>query len=273
MRRCGLPLRRQGATLVCPTGHSYDVARSGYVNLLQPQDRRSLRPGDSRQAAMARRRLFERGLLEPQVGQLLEAVAALELPARPAVLDVGCGEGSFLGALAGEREVAAHGLDISAAAVDLAARRDGSATWVVANADLSLPYAAGCFDLLLSLTARLNPREFWRVLADGARLLVAVPGAEDLMELRQALLGAAVLRDRLAPAVSRLESHFELASQSVLRYSVLLDAAAIHDLLAATYRGARNRERARLAGLGELRVTMSRQLASFSPRARPPAGP
>ena len=32
-------------TQVCPRGHAFDVARSGYVNLLQPQDRRS--PGQS----------------------------------------------------------------------------------------------------------------------------------------------------------------------------------------------------------------------------------
>ena len=39
VRNCHLPLARDGRRLVCAGGHSFDVARSGYVNLLQPQDK------------------------------------------------------------------------------------------------------------------------------------------------------------------------------------------------------------------------------------------
>jgi hypothetical protein len=31
-------------------GHSFDIARSGYINLLQPQERRARRPGDATDA-------------------------------------------------------------------------------------------------------------------------------------------------------------------------------------------------------------------------------
>ena len=53
---------RRDRTLVCPAGHSYDVARSGYVNLLQPQDRRSAAAGDSRVAIDARESLLAIGV-------------------------------------------------------------------------------------------------------------------------------------------------------------------------------------------------------------------
>ena len=39
--------------MICPRGHSFDVARSGYINLLQPQERRSRNPGDSADAVAA----------------------------------------------------------------------------------------------------------------------------------------------------------------------------------------------------------------------------
>src|SRR5262249_5089877 len=77
-------------------------------------------------------------------------------------------------------------------------------TWVVANADRFLPYEPGSFDLVLSLDARLNAGEIRRVLATTGRLLVAVPAPDDLVELRAAVLGEGVLRDRLARAAELL---------------------------------------------------------------------
>jgi len=65
VRDCGEPLERRGRSLVCPRGHSFDLARSGYANLLQPQDRRSKRPGDAPEAVEARRRLLDAGYGEP----------------------------------------------------------------------------------------------------------------------------------------------------------------------------------------------------------------
>jgi 23S rRNA (guanine745-N1)-methyltransferase len=269
VRGCGAPLSRDDGALVCPRGHRFDRARSGYHNLLQPQERRSRRPGDSVAALAARRRLFDRGHGDWLLPHLLAAIDALRLPPGAAVLDVGCGEGFYLGTLARERRIDAHGLDISAPAVDLAARRYPGATWIVGNADRTLPYAAGAFDLALALTSRVNPEELRRVLAPAATatdaapaaavarhaaggfLLLAVPAADDLVELRAAVLGEGRLRDRLRPALASLAAHFELVRHVTVRTRLRLDAAAARDLLAATYRGVRHRERRRADGLLE----------------------
>jgi 23S rRNA (guanine745-N1)-methyltransferase len=273
VRGCGAVLTRGERRLACARGHSFDLARSGYCNLLQPQDRRSRQPGDSPAAVAARRRLFDHGHGDWLLPHLHEAVASLGLPPEAAVLDVGCGEGFYLGSLAEHHGWEAHGLDISTAAVDLAARRWPGATWVVANADRFLPYAAGSCRLALCLTARLNPPELRRILAAAPApavgyLLIAVPGADDLVELRAAVLGEGVRRDRLAPAAAALAADFELIGQAVVRQRLHLSAADLHDLLAATYRGARTRQRDRAAGLAAMEVTASRELAWFRPRPR-----
>jgi 23S rRNA (guanine745-N1)-methyltransferase len=269
VRGCGAPLAREAGALRCPRGHAFDLARSGYCNLLQPQDRRSRQPGDSPAAAAARRRLADRGIERPLIDDLLAAVAALPLPSHPAVLDVGCGEGAALGALAGRREIEAHGLDISAPALDLAARRYPHATWIVANADRALPYAAASFSLALSLATPRNAAELRRVLAPRGWLLVGVPGADDLIELREALLGRGDLRERLPAALAALDGGFELVSRHTTRHRVNLDAAALDDILTATYRGARASQRQRRADLsarGSLEVTLSRDLACLRAR-------
>ena len=261
VRGCGQLLTRGERAVSCPRGHAFDVARSGYVNLLQPQDRRSAMPGDRPEAAVARRRLYAAGHGEPLLAALRAQLDVCPLPTCPTVLDVGCGEGFLLGALAAERPLEAHGLDLSAPAIDLAARRYPGAAWVVANADRLLPYADGSFDVVLVVSARLNPQELRRVIAPEGRLLVATPAPDDLVELRGALLGEPLERDRLARALATLAPAFTLEARAGARDVVTLDAAAIRDVLAATYRGARHSQRARLDDLGGMRVTMSHDVA------------
>ena len=262
VRDCGAPLERQGRSLACPRGHSFDLSRSGYANLLQPQDRRSRNPGDPREAVEARRRLLDAGYGEPLLRALLEEVDRLDLPAGAAVLDVGCGEGYYLGSIARERGVEAYGIDLSAAAIDLAARRYPGATWTVANADRSIPCASGAFDLVLSIDARLNESEMRRVLKPAGRLLVAVPGPDDLVELRTATLGEGRLRERLEGTAGRLARDFELEERRAVRASARLGPEALRDALVATYR-LRESRRDRLAALDGLAVTLSHDLARF----------
>src|SRR6266568_625653 len=90
VRECHQPLRREERRFVCACGHAFDIARSGYVNLLQPNERRSRNPGDSAEAVAARRRLHDRGLLEPIL------LAVRTMASGDDVLDVGCGDGYWL---------------------------------------------------------------------------------------------------------------------------------------------------------------------------------
>jgi 23S rRNA (guanine745-N1)-methyltransferase len=267
VRACGKPLTRpaDGRILACSAGHAFDVARSGYVNLLQPQDKRSRRPGDAREAILARRRVAEAGLDPPVAAEAVAAIRGLTLGGRPAVLDVGCGDGAFLESLSAALEIDAHGVDISVPAIELAARRlpPPAAVWVVANADRRLPWADGSFDVVTSVMARRNRSELARVLRPKGLALVAVPGEDDLVELREAVQGEGRRRDRSAVAIEELAPDFTLVSRRTLRTRARLDVPALRDLLAATYRGARLREQARTSTLRPMEVTSSRDVLVF----------
>jgi 23S rRNA (guanine745-N1)-methyltransferase len=263
VRGCREPIVRGGGRVACPRGHAFDVARSGYVNLLQPQDRRAARPGDSAEALAARRRFLAGGLETPLMGEIAGLV---QLTPDDAALDVGCGEGEHLAALVARSGCEGHGLDISVAAIDAAARRHPRLHWVVANADRLLPYADASFRLVQSITGRKNAGEFRRVLRDDGVLLVVVPAADDLVELRAAILGEGVLQDRVGPTVEAVAPFFTLERHERPRRVVRLDADAGRDVMAASYRGLRAGQRARLAALGTLDVTLARDALVFRPR-------
>ena len=251
VRGCRLPLARERRRLACARGHSFDIARSGYVNLLQPQDRRSKQPGDSADAVKARRRLHEQGITTPLLAAISEMIQASRTDN---VLDAGCGEGFYLGSLARALGFSAHGIDISIPAVDAAARSYPECEWLVANADRFVPYADESFTLVQSITARTNSSEFRRVLRADGRLLVAVPSPEDLKELR------GVGKDRVERIVETFANCFEIVKQHRVSTQVELDAASVKDVLLSIYRPMRSQP------VEALRLTFSLDLRLFRPR-------
>ena len=248
VRNCHVALVREGRRLVCAQGHSFDVARSGYINLLQPQDRRSNQAGDTVAALAGRRRCHDSGATRP----LLDAVAGI-VAATPGdvVLDAGCGDGFYLGNLAHQAGCSAHGVDISVPAIEAAARRYPGCEWIVANADRFVPYAGGSFSIVLSITARMNPGEFRRILREDGRLLVALPAPEDLIELR----GAG--RDRVERTVETFAQEFALIERRRVSTTAELDAAAVQDVLHSIYRPMQARP------AEAMRVTFSLDLLLF----------
>lgn len=248
VRDCHLPLAREDRRVVCPRGHSFDISRSGYVNLLQPHERRSKKPGDTAAAVAGRRRLHDLGVSKP----LLRGIAEIAGPSpHDVVLDAGCGDGFYLGSLAQQSGFDAHGIDISIPAIEAAARRYPECDWVVANADRFVPYADGSFSLILSITARMNAGEFRRVLGKHGRLLVALPAPDDLIELR----GAG--RDRIARTAETFAKDFRLIEQRRATTTADLDAKAVEDVLLSIYRPLRSQPAA------AMRVTFSLDLLLF----------
>ncbi|HYC90308.1 MAG TPA: methyltransferase domain-containing protein [Thermoanaerobaculia bacterium] len=258
VRHCRHPLALDSRTYRCANHHSFDVARSGYVNLLQPQDKKSNSPGDTAEAVAARRRFIDAGHVQPLVDAIVRA-----LPLEGALLDAGCGEGHHTEAFRRAYGVAAWGVDISVPAIEAAAKRHRQCGWVVANADRFLPFEDHSFAAVTSITARMNPEEFRRVLAPGGALLVVLPGADDLIELRAAVLGEGVERDRVERTIATFAPLFTLERRETLRHVTRLDGEAMHDVMASSYRGLRTRERERLETLPAMDVTLARDLLLF----------
>jgi 23S rRNA (guanine745-N1)-methyltransferase len=265
VRGCGEALVREGARWACSRGHSFDKHRSGYLNLLQPQDRRSAKPGDSKEAALARRRLASLGHADSLYRAFAHAVRSRP-DALVSLLDVGCGEGALLRFLAPARGLELHGLDISAPSIELAAKAHPEALFTVANADRGLPYADRSFDFITSIDSRLHVQEFARLLAHDGLVLVAVPAPDDLAELREQIQGAAMEKSRATRVEEEMAPLFSVAERTVVREIRTFDRGGLRDLLTATYRGFRKNERAAAESLSTMAVTLSHELLAFRRR-------
>jgi len=266
VRDCGLPLERRDRAFVCPAGHSFDIARSGYINLLQPQDRRSTHAGDSRAAVEARVALEQADIGRAVIDGVIEKIVALDLPADAVVVDLGSGSGEMLASLSNRRALCGIGIDLSAAAIEFAARRFPALTWVVANADRRLPLQDESVDVVLSIHGRRNPAEAARVLKAAGAVFVVLPAPDDLIELRTLVQGQGVERDRVEAVIDEHQPFFNVVERGTVRDMRELEHDALLNLLQSTYRGARLASAARISALERTPVTFSSHIVVFRRR-------
>ena len=225
---CAQPLIREERRLLCQRGHSFDIARQGYVNLLTVQQKHSLSPGDTREQVLSRRAFLEAGFYAP-ISQALNQ-AALDFSAQGEILDVGCGEGYYSARLAQAMAAPLTGLDISKEAVRCAAAKYKAFTWLCATA-AHIPAAEGSVGTLTSLFAVTLPEEFHRVLRKGG-LFIQVLAAEDhLLGLKSIVYEELRSKEKdLAPILPG----FQLLDSRAIRFSFQLEGEQIRSLFAMT---------------------------------------
>jgi 23S rRNA (guanine745-N1)-methyltransferase len=184
----GLPLVQDGKRLLCEHGHSFDIARQGYVNLLAASDKRSQDPGDSKDMVVARREFLDTGHYLPVANRLVDLLKPV-IDSNSVIVDAGCGEGYYLQQLQTQLESTEDcqpsfiGFDISKWAVQAASRRL-SATWLVAS-NRNIPVAENSADCVLSLFGFPVFESFKQALKEGGRLICVNAGPRHLIELRE----------------------------------------------------------------------------------------
>ena len=227
---CAGPVQVGADQVSCGRGHSFNIARQGYVSLVGGQGGPGT--GDSAAMVMARDRFLGSGHYQPVADAIAELAARLDPGGPGLALDLAGGTGYYLAAVldALPQRLGAC-LDLSAPALRRAARAHPRAAALGADAWQPLPLDDGCAAVVLSVFGPRNAAEIQRVLVPGGALIVAAPGASHLRELRDALglIGIdARKEDRLADAFGG----YAVSGVTPVRYELRLGRADLTDLVA-----------------------------------------
>jgi SAM-dependent methyltransferase len=246
---CGGDLAEAERTLKCSQAHSFDVSREGYVNLLLTEGRRPKILGDTREMLLARRGFLDRGHYAPLSEAINQRVADClgdvsqwhGGPSRTCIVEVGCGEGYYIGRLKHHLDdqpgcdgVCYFGLDISKEAARLAARRYGEIRFIVADIKRKALFGDGSVRVVLNVFAPRNPAELARVVAPGGMLLVVIPNPDHLENLRADLDLLGIEADKEQRVVEQLAGTFHLAGTRTIAYELRLDGQDVFDLVRMT---------------------------------------
>ena len=227
------PVCRQALNLVqrtwrCEQGHSYDLAKQGYVNLHVVQHKHSKTPGDTPESVLARRLFLSGGFYQPLRDAVVAQLQRLRLHT---LLDIGCGEGYYTTAMQ-QKVQQCIGLDIAKTAIQRAARLNAQVTWVVGTG-ATLPVLDQSIEMCSSLFSPIPKDEILRVLKPRGYLLVVTPAPEHLYAMREALFDEVKLHDP-QKIIAQLQQEFDLVDEQHIQSSFILEQEQLKNLIAMT---------------------------------------
>ena len=267
---CGTDLELGAGSVRCASGHSFDVARQGYVNLLPG----GAQAGTADTPAMVadRAAFLSAGHFGSLAGLLAEHVTTVT-GGGGMVLDAGAGTGYYLAAVLDQSpESVGAAFDVSKFAARRAARAHSRIGSVVCDLWRDLPIRSEAACAVLNVFAPRNPAEYRRVLRSDGGLFLVAPAPGHLRELIRPLGLLSVSDEKIQQVDDLLGRHFELISRQDHEIALLLPATAVQTLACmgpSAWHLTAAHVRERLAGMADpLPVTASFTLSVYRPGRR-----
>lgn len=245
---CSADLDLEDRTILCDRGHSFDVARQGYVSLLPGNAGGIL--GDSAEMIAAREMFLGGGHFTPIRDAVVDAVGRREV-----VLEVGVGSGYYLAAVLEQTGGRGIGVDVSKAAARRAARAHPGLGSIVADIWNGLPVRSGALGAALCVFSPRNATELQRVIEPGGVLIVVTPTARHQQELIGALGLIGVDDEKARRLGDSLAGKFELASRDVVEFAMELSHADVASLVAMGPSARHTTDASRQASIAALPAT------------------
>jgi 23S rRNA (guanine745-N1)-methyltransferase len=262
---CGESLVIEAGAVCCSTGHSFDIARQGYVNLLPGGA--SASTADTADMVRARAAFLATDAFAPLADGIVRAVTTAAPKDAGCIVDVGAGTGHYLARLL-EALPSACGLalDLSKHAAALAARAHPRIGAAVCDTWDALPVASGAAAVVLDVFAPRNVPEFRRILAMDGALVVVTPTGRHLRELVGPLGLLTVDPAKEERLETAMEGLFEHDDTALVESVMHLSRDQVSDLVAMgpSARHAGDETATRLAALPETtEVALSVRVATY----------
>jgi 23S rRNA (guanine745-N1)-methyltransferase len=223
---CGVNLTvGESKNLICDNKHSFDLSRTGYVNLLTKAHTTKYR----KEMFAARNRICHSGFYDSLLDRIADSI--IKHPSSDAgessvVLDAGCGGGVHLSLLTGKLRssgldnVQGVGIDIAKEGIQLAARDYRDIVWVVGDIT-DMPVQPESINVLLNILSPSHYSEFHRVLKKNGILIKVTPGEKYLAEIREPIFKDSE-KENYDPSdkTDHMGKHFDVTSRDEIFYKV-----------------------------------------------------
>ena len=227
---CSEPIKIEDGIAKCAAGHSFDIARQGYVNFLTKQT--FIKNADTAAMVDARQKMHTRPFFHDLAQQIADICVDLcRGVSQPIIVEPGGGTGFYAHVVSQTVSNAlAVSFDISVQAAKVCARQSDRVAAVVADVWQQWPIADDSVDVVLSVFSPRNFVETERVLKADAVLIVVTPEENHLVELRNRFNTLGIQRDK-SESISASLGNFTKILQISHQSTELLDGSAIYDTL------------------------------------------
>lgn len=227
---CAASIKIDAGVARCDAGHSFDVARQGYVNFLTKQT--FIKNADSAAMVEARQKIHARPFFQNLAQQLAHVCESLCRDISvPVIVEPGGGTGFYAHAAT---QVASSSVavsfDISVHAAKVCARQSNRIAAVVADVWQPWPIGEKSADIVLSVFSPRNFAETERVLKSGGTLIVVAPEEHHLVELRSQFNALSIQHDK-SDMISAALGNFSKINHFVYQSKELLDGSAMYETL------------------------------------------
>lgn len=237
----GEKLQQVDHQLVCDNGHTFDIARQGYVNLLPVQHKRSKQPGDSKAMVLARQQHLNTGIYQKISDKVTGTVVAHIINDNDVcILDAGCGEGYYFDALLtslvqedGNNNLCFIGLDISKEAIIQATKRNQNIAWVVGT-NRHPPLAKESVDIILCLFGFISTEGFTNILKPGGKIIMVDAGVGHLSDLREIIYPEIKTKSASITALAEHPKYSLLSTENLQYKAKLYNNQQVNNLLLMT---------------------------------------
>ena len=253
---CREKLVVSGKNYICTNRHSFDISKSGYVNLLLSKHTGKTVHGDNKLMVRSRRDFLNKGFYSPLRDAICENIKS------GIVLDAGCGEGYYTSGIKNiSPDSDIYGIDISKTAIEMASKSYKNIKFSVASV-FNIPVADSSCDTLVTVFSPYCSNEFQRVLKNGGTMLMAIPSENHLWELKKAVYDTPYRND-----VRPYElDGFVFVDKKRISYKFLLDSQSdIQSLFSMTpyyYRTGKIQQE-RLSVLKSIEITADFELLTY----------
>lgn len=221
--KCSQELNKTNSSYKCNNNHCFDIAKSGYVNLLLA----SSGSGDNKKMVDARYNFLSKGYYYKLAKKISDMLSSY-LSDNDVIIDGGCGTGYYDNVLK-QKYPNIIGFDISKYAIDKAAKLNKDLLYIVASGK-KVPISSNSCSCIINIFSPTFPLEAKRLLNNNGIMIIVTPKDNHLIELKN------IIYDKPYLNPNNIENYegFEICDSTQIEFKENLIKDDIFNLLEMT---------------------------------------